>query len=459
MSEIRQTLIHLHTSGLTNDPKEKLVHGEIAVRYANEKPELMIKKENNEIATFIDSAATVALLSNASSSLETKIGEVSSNVVNLSGATMSIESDLATLSADTVADFAAVRSEVASASAKAYNDAVAYTNVASGVLDTKINSVKSSLETKIGEVSSEVTTHISASTEMFGKLESDLRGEIASAVSVAYRYVGSCTYDKLPASGSVIGEVWNVTDAHGDVPAGTNYAWTGTEWDALGGVVDLSIYLGVSAFTAYQTYVEEEFSHISSAITELSGATIELSGVTKELSGATVAEFANVRGEASSAFSSAVTYINAVSGNIENAMGLIETALEGEIALVASDLSALTIDVFELSGATIELSGVTKELSGATVAEFVLVRSEIASASDKVYASANTYTNGLVGALGLEVDALESKLEAVSGVSITAVQTISLESTREDKCGVTVDRNGNDVTFNFDGLVIDCGTF
>ena len=372
---------------------------------------------------------------------------------------MSIESDLATLSADTIAEFANVRSEVASASAKAYEDAVAYTNVASGVLDTKINSVKSSLETKIGEVSSEVTTHISASTEMFGKLESDLRGEIASAVSVAYRYVGSCTYDKLPASGSVIGEVWNVTDAHGDVPAGTNYAWTGTEWDALGGVVDLSIYLGVSAFTAYQTYVEEEFSHISSAITELSGATIELSGVTKELSGATVAEFANVRGEASSAFSSAVTYINAVSGNIENAMGLIETALEGEIALVASDLSALTIDVFELSGATIELSGVTKELSGATVAEFVLVRSEIASASDKVYASANTYTNGLVGALGLEVDALESKLEAVSGVSITAVQTISLESTREDKCGVTVDRNGNDVTFNFDGLVIDCGTF
>lgn len=59
----------------------------------------------------------------------------------------------------------------------------------------------------------------------------------------AYTYKGSCTYNELPTSGNKIGDVWNVTDAHEGVPAGTNYAWTGTEWDALGGIVDLSDFI------------------------------------------------------------------------------------------------------------------------------------------------------------------------------------------------------------------------
>ena len=48
-------------------------------------------------------------------------------------------------------------------------------------------------------------------------------------------YQGSCTYANLPSSGQVKGDVWNVTDAHGDYPAGTNYAWDGSAWDPLGG--------------------------------------------------------------------------------------------------------------------------------------------------------------------------------------------------------------------------------
>ena len=55
------------------------------------------------------------------------------------------------------------------------------------------------------------------------------------AVAGAYVYKGSCTYANLPSSGQATGDVWNVTDAHSDVPAGTNYAWNGTTWDALAG--------------------------------------------------------------------------------------------------------------------------------------------------------------------------------------------------------------------------------
>lgn len=66
---------------------------------------------------------------------------------------------------------------------------------------------------------------------------------INTKASTAYKYKGSkATYEELPAEGNQTGDVWNVVDAHGTTPAGTNYAWTGTEWDALGGLVDLSTY-------------------------------------------------------------------------------------------------------------------------------------------------------------------------------------------------------------------------
>ena len=67
----------------------------------------------------------------------------------------------------------------------------------------------------------------------------------------AYHYKGSkATYANLPASGNQEGDVWNVEAAYGNYPPGTNWAWTGTAWDPLGGSVDLSGYLQASDVTA-----------------------------------------------------------------------------------------------------------------------------------------------------------------------------------------------------------------
>ena len=60
---------------------------------------------------------------------------------------------------------------------------------------------------------------------------------IAAAVGSVFVYKGSCTYANLPSSGQKKGDTWNVTDAHGGYPAGTNYAWDGSNWDPLGGDV------------------------------------------------------------------------------------------------------------------------------------------------------------------------------------------------------------------------------
>lgn len=60
---------------------------------------------------------------------------------------------------------------------------------------------------------------------------------ITTALSSVMHYKGTVpTYEDLPDSGQVIGDVWNVTDT------GANYAWNGTGWDELSGIVDLSAY-------------------------------------------------------------------------------------------------------------------------------------------------------------------------------------------------------------------------
>lgn len=52
---------------------------------------------------------------------------------------------------------------------------------------------------------------------------------LKSDISSMYKYKGSvATTSALPSSGNTTGDVWNVE------ASGMNYAWNGTEWDALG---------------------------------------------------------------------------------------------------------------------------------------------------------------------------------------------------------------------------------
>lgn len=77
---------------------------------------------------------------------------------------------------------------------------------------------------------------------------------INTAVSSVYTVKGSkATYADLPASGNVTGDVWNVQAAYGNYPAGTNWVWDGSAWDALGGPIDLSGYVLASDMVAMTT--------------------------------------------------------------------------------------------------------------------------------------------------------------------------------------------------------------
>lgn len=78
----------------------------------------------------------------------------------------------------------------------------------------------------------------------YTKSETDTK--INAAVASTYKYKGSVTADKLPTSGQVVGDVYNITNDSSYGKAGMNVAWNGTTWDALGSNVDLSNYVTTS---------------------------------------------------------------------------------------------------------------------------------------------------------------------------------------------------------------------
>ena len=74
-------------------------------------------------------------------------------------------------------------------------------------------------------------------TNYYKKDETYTKQEVDNKVSSVYKYKGSvATYADLPSSDLTVGDVYNVE------ADGSNYAWDGSNWDKLGGEIDLSDY-------------------------------------------------------------------------------------------------------------------------------------------------------------------------------------------------------------------------
>ena len=104
------------------------------------------------------------------------------------------------------------------------------------------------------------TVHITAAERANWNSAYNRTQQLGSALS----YKGSCAYADLPASPAT-GDTWNVTDAHGNVPAGTNWAWNGEAWDALGGDVDLSAYATTGAMSTALAKKQDKMSAITNS--------------------------------------------------------------------------------------------------------------------------------------------------------------------------------------------------
>lgn len=83
--------------------------------------------------------------------------------------------------------------------------------------------------------------------DVYTKEQVFTKEEINNKLSSVYDYKGTvATYEDLPTANNKKGDVYNVEAAvgglgeHDSYPAGTNWVWDGSKWDALGGLVDLS---------------------------------------------------------------------------------------------------------------------------------------------------------------------------------------------------------------------------
>lgn len=92
------------------------------------------------------------------------------------------------------------------------------------------------------QTASQVTTAI----EGYGyQTASDVSSAISSAITTVMDYKGTkATVAQLPSTGNKQGDVWHVTEDDGE------YAWNGTEWEALGSAIDLSGYVEDSELVA-----------------------------------------------------------------------------------------------------------------------------------------------------------------------------------------------------------------
>lgn len=267
----------------------------------------------------------------------------------------------------------------------AKDEALAAAAASAATLLGLIEAVDDNLETLSGNVHTTIEA-----------LEGDLIETINDKVAVAYRYAGSCTYAELPASGSVIGEVWNVTDANGNFPAGTNYAWDGEKWDALGGSIDLSPY---------------------ALKTELTGATEGLQN-----------------------------NIDAANGRIDTVSGNLNT-FKAYVAETYATKDDVADDITDAKDAV--YASATTAASNDATAKVGAAKTELNNA---LTAATNTLQSG-IDAVNGRVDTLSGVTATVKSVADSAVQSASVSD------GVKVSKEGTELKFDFSEIIIDCGDF
>ena len=101
-----------------------------------------------------------------------------------------------------------------------------------GAVNTRIDEVNENIDKVNGDIAN-IDKKVSDNSGEIDRLSEDISGALLK-LSTVYTYKGSVLLkEDLPTQNLTIGDVYNVEYT------GTNYAWTGTEWDSLGGIADI----------------------------------------------------------------------------------------------------------------------------------------------------------------------------------------------------------------------------
>lgn len=225
-------------------------------------------------------------------------------------------------------------------------------------------------------------------------------------ISSVYTYKGSKdTFAELPVV-NTIGDVWNVNENHENHPAGTNWVWNGTAWDALAGAVDLSGY-------ALKADVEASVKTLTDGVAANTGAIATIN----------------------SALDNKVEKVDGSSLISEDKLALIDTNAQDIQALenqnLDSRVSALE-GMFKDGDTNIDLSSITASITDHTSRIGVLegdntnnktnisnLQTEVSGHAGRLTAieTLNTEQSNLISGLTLRVEAVEAHGSAISNLT------------------------------------------
>ena len=149
MARKKQQLINYHTSKAIMPQAVDVQLGEIVVRHATDKPELLIKKDNNEFATFVDSGKVQSMITTSSTNLQGKIDAVSDNLRDNYATSASTEAAIKAVDTK-LTTYYATSADTESAIATAKSEAV---SSGKGYTDAKVEAVEGKIESLSGSVS------------------------------------------------------------------------------------------------------------------------------------------------------------------------------------------------------------------------------------------------------------------------------------------------------------------
>ena len=240
---------------------------------------------------------------------------------------------------------------------------------------------------------------------------------VDTAVTSVYRFKGSVnTVADLPAAnaeGLTVGDVYNVKQAiDGNASEdGVNYAWTGTGWDSLGGI--LSVESSITAqnassgapvsASAVKSYVDNEVSTLNTRIDS------EVSSINATIESEVSALEASIASEVSALEASIASEVSALNERIDSEVSAINATIESEV-------SALNARVDEIVG-TQEVTAVAKEANSTTT---------ITKDSDQVMVLTTS------GAQTLAFTAAASNVYATKYIHLTATEDTVLTVTGAD---------------------------
>lgn len=336
-----------------------------------------------------------------------------------------------------------------------------------------INAVSSTTNSQISDVLSIINQEISdrqnadtGISQDIGALNLDL-GNLSAAtegikekLSDVYHFKGSVnTYEDLPTEDVENGDTYNVisgrTVSGRTIPDGTNYAWTGNEWDELGGIFDFSDFVVQDELRAVSgniiDYVDGKSEESSAAIEALSSNTVSaLSAVASDL-GNLSGSVNTLSGEVQTICANTISYIDNQVSAINDEIDDLEDEIDAATAYTETVSGYITTELYALSSATNTLGGEVEVLSGAVVNNYAN-SADTVSAINEAINIANQYTDEKISSTTSDISKLSGSVITLSGA---VVNNYATSGDTERAIGDAVAKSKDYTDEKVDGLTED----